>query len=155
MLNQNPYQIIELPAFQIVGFALRTSNSSAAHDIPQFWDRIYDSGVLNLIPNKISDDVYGLYTDYEGGDHTAYYTLIAGCRVSSIQNLTEEMIAKVVPEASYALFTAKGEFPKSVYETWQKIWHTELPRTYTGDFEVYGDKFHNDSEVDIYIAISR
>lgn len=149
-----PYKIVQKPSFQIMGLALRTSNLSAAQDIPQFWDRIRDSDVLSTIPNRASNEVLGLYTDYEG-DHTAAYTLVVGCEVNSVGKIPHEMVVKTVPASTYALFTTKGSYPQSVYEMWQIIWHTSLPRTYTGDFEVYGDKFQKNSEVGIYIAINK
>jgi predicted transcriptional regulator YdeE len=148
------YKIVQKTSFQIVGLALQTSNLSAAIDIPQFWDRIRDSDVLSTIPNKVSNDIFGLYTDYEG-DHSAGYTLIAGCEVGTVGKIPRDMIVKTVPASAYAVFTTKGSFPQSVYETWQIIWHLNLPRTYTGDFEVYGEKFIKNSEVEIYIAIHK
>ncbi len=149
-----PYKTVQKTSFTIVGLALTTSNLSAAYEIPPFWDQIRDSNVLSLIPNKVSENIYGLYTDYEG-DHTASYTLVVGCEVSSVGKIPDEMIVKTVPSANYAVFTAKGHYPQSVYEAWLSIWNLNLPRSYSGDFELYGEKFQKDSEVDIYIAVNK
>jgi predicted transcriptional regulator YdeE len=42
-----------------------------------------------------------------------------------------------------------------VIEGWQKIWSTDLNRSYVADFEVYGEKTKNpeDAEVEIYVGI--
>ena len=51
---------------------------------------------------------------------------------------------------------SKGDLTKgAVYETWSKIWNADLDRTFTADFEVYGEKAQNptDAEVEIFVAI--
>lgn len=107
------------------------------------------------IPNKISDEVVALYCDYES-DYTAPYSLVIGCPVSSIDAIPEGLVAKTIPASSYAVFRTVGEYPESLIETWGNIWKlSELERTYTGDFELYGDKFLSGSpkELEVYIAI--
>lgn len=44
---------------------------------------------------------------------------------------------------------------KIIYYPWLEIWEMELDRTYTADFEIYGEKTQNlqDAEVDIMIAV--
>ena len=107
--------------------------------------------IQEKIPNKTSNEVIALYCDYEG-DYTKPYSLIIGCPVSHPE-VPKGMVTKTIPAGSYALFEAKGEFPKSLIETWQDIWKREdLKRTYTGDFEVYGEKF-SDGEVEVFIAV--
>ncbi len=65
------------------------------------------------------------------------------------------MVAKIIPAGSYAVFPAIGEHPKKLIETWGHIWQqADLERTYTGDYEVYGDKFSGSpQEVEVFIAI--
>ena len=75
----------------------------------------------------------------------------------SLDNIPEGMIAKTIPPGSYAVFRAIGEYPTSLIETWGNIWQTKLKRTYTGDYEFYGEKFTSGSpqEVEVYIAIEK
>ena len=42
-----------------------------------------------------------------------------------------------------------------VFGEWTKIWNSDLVRTFTADFEVYGEKAQNpeNAEVDIFVAI--
>jgi predicted transcriptional regulator YdeE len=42
-----------------------------------------------------------------------------------------------------------------VFNEWPKIWNSDLPRAFTADFEVYGDKAQHlsDAEVEIFISI--
>lgn len=153
------YTTIQKPSILVMGIECRTSNAPEAgpHDISKLWKRFYNEDILSKIPNKASNEVFALYCDYEG-DYTQPYSLVIGCPVSSFDVIPEGMITKIIPSGSYAIFRAIGEHPKSVIETWGKIWQQpNLNRTYTGDYEVYGDKFISGSpkEVDVYIAIEK
>ena len=140
----------------IVGISCRTSNDQKAApiDIPKLWQRFYSENISSLIPNRASEEVIALYCDYEG-DHTKPYTVVLGCPVTSVETMPEGMVVKIIPEGTYSKFLAKGEFPKSLQDTWGEIWKTPLARTYTGDYEVYGDSFARDKkkEVQIFIAV--
>lgn len=151
------YTVIHNPSMIIVGIACRTSNKPEAGpiDIGRLWERFYSEDILNQIPNKLSNEVIGLYCDYEG-DYTQPYSLVIGCSVSSLDHMPEGMVSKVIPAGSYACFRAVGEHPKSLIATWGEIWSQDsLKRTYTGDYELYGDKFFSGSppEVEVFIAI--
>jgi predicted transcriptional regulator YdeE len=150
------YKIVQKSAIMVVGIECRTSNApeDAPQDIPQLWGQFYCQDVMNQIPNKASHEVIALYCDYEG-DYTQPYSLVIGCPVSSIDRIPEGMVAKIVPAGSYAVFSAVGEYPASLIETWGNIWQTGLKRTYTGDYEFYGEKFVSGSpkEVEVFIAI--
>lgn len=142
----------------MIGIECRTSNSSeeGPYDIPQLWNRFYSEDIISKIPNKVSSEVVALYCDYEG-DYTKPYSLIIGCAVTSLFIVPEGMVAKMIPGGFYALFTAIGEYPACLIETWGAIWQIDLKRTYTGDYELYGDRFTSrvPKEVDIFIAIDK
>lgn len=151
------YEVVQKPAMVIVGIECRTSNAPEAgpHDIPQLWGRFYNEDIIGQILNKISNEVVALYCDYEG-DYTQPYSLVIGCPVSSSDMIPDGMVAKTIPTGSYAVFRAVGEYPASLIEAWGNIWQQEdLKRTYTGDYELYGDKFTSGApkEVEVFIAI--
>ena len=151
------HEVVHKPTTLVIGIDCRTSNAPEAgpQDIPKLWGRFYSEDVLNRIPNKISNEVIALYCDYEG-DYTQPYSVVIGCPVSSIDTIPEGMVAKTIPASSYAVFRALGEYPASLIETWGKIWkQPSLDRTYTGDFELYGDKFASGSpkELEVFIAV--
>jgi predicted transcriptional regulator YdeE len=146
-----------ITAFNIIGIAVRTTNENgqSGKDIPALWDQFMSKGVLEKIPNKISNDIYCMYTDYEK-DHTKPYTTILGCKVAILDNLPEGMVGKHIGDSKYSKQVAKGNIMEGmVFNQWLKIWQSDLPRTFTADFEVYGSKTTNpvDAEVDIFIAI--
>jgi len=152
-------QTVQVEAFQIIGISVRTTNENgqAASDIPLLWEKFMTEGISEKIPNKISDEVFSIYTNYES-DHTKPYDTILGCKVSSFENIPEGMIAQSFEGGTFAKFLSTGNANKgAVYQTWVAIWNTDLDRLYTADFEVYGIKATNlpNAEVDIYVAIGQ
>jgi len=149
---------VTIKAFKVVGISVRTTNENgqSAKDIGELWNKFMSEGVLDKIPNKIDSTVYSIYTEYES-DHTKPYTTILGCKVENTDTVPDGMVAKIFKGGNYTKFTSKGDLTKGVvYEEWVKIWNTNLDRTYTADFEVYGEKAQNstDAEVAIYVAIN-
>lgn len=147
------WTLVDRPAFNLIGISCRTSNAEAMQTIPLLWKRFHEEALYTQIPHKCSDEVIGLYCDYES-DCNGSYTLLIGCPVSSLEKIPEGMVGRAVPHSVYALFRAVGEHPQAVVETWNQIWQTKLPRTYCGDFELYGDKFlKQPREVEVYVSI--
>ena len=66
-----------------------------------------------------------------------------------------ELETIVIQSGRYLVFTAKGDIPKIVIDTWKEIWEyfarkdAEYERLYTTDFEYYV----NQNEIEIYIAV--
>lgn len=147
----------QIEKFSVIGISVRTTNENgeAAKDIPQLWNRFITENIASKIPNKINSDIYCIYTDYEK-DHTKPYTTILGCKVENLETIPNEMVGKIVSETIYKKYVATGNILQgSVYNEWTKIWNADLPRTFTADFEVYGDKakdFEN-AEVELFIAV--
>ena len=138
-----------------------SSGSTAGHPIkrqvktsPFISERFYTENVRERILHKTSQDVYGLYCDYEG-DHTKPYSLLIGCQTAAVEAAPNGMVSKTIPASTYAVFSAVGPHPQALIETWGEIWKTDLKRTYTGDFEYYDDNFAYDkpTEVKVFIAI--
>ncbi|UHO39773.1 AraC family transcriptional regulator [Chryseobacterium capnotolerans] len=148
---------VKVEPFMVIGIAVRTTNENeqAAKDIPVLWEKLMKENVLENIPNKIDNTVYSIYTDYEK-DHTKPYTTLLGCKVENLDHVPEGMIGKSFEGGNYIKFTAKGNLADGlVINEWFKIWNMELGRTFTADFEMYGEKAQNpsDAEVDILIAV--
>lgn len=137
-----------------IGLELRTNNDECSMAMPAHKDRFFKENILSQIPNKINGNILALYTDYEG-DYTKPYSWILGCEVSSLDQVPEGLVGKVIPESNYAVFTTQGEFPQGLIAVWQNIWKSGLQRLYTSDFEVYRSDFdpQQNPEVKVYIAI--
>ncbi|MEP3208058.1 MAG: GyrI-like domain-containing protein [Maribacter sp.] len=147
----------KIKPFQVIGISVRTTNENnqAASDIGSLWGRFMTEDILQKIPNKLSDEILSIYTNYES-DHTQAYDTILGCKVSSLDVIPEGMLSQSFDGGTYAKFVSKGDVTKgAIYNTWVEIWNTDLDRLYTADFEIYGKKAKNpsDAEVDIFVAI--
>lgn len=143
--------------FYVIGISVRTTNEGgkAAKDIPQLWERFMSEDIESKIPAKISRDVYGIYTEYEG-DYTQPYTTVLGCKVESLDNIPEGFIGLTIETANYEKYTAKGKMSDDiVYNKWTEIWQSDLDRTYIADFEIYGERSvdMDNAEVDIFISV--
>jgi predicted transcriptional regulator YdeE len=147
---------IDIKGFFLVGISVRTTNANgqSAKDIGELWERFMGEGILLQIVNRISDDVYCVYTDYES-DQNGFYTAVLGCRVNSPDNIPVGLISLIVAPSTYLKYTAKGRLPDCVAETWQHIWNSSLNRRYTADFDLYSTKAQNpeDAEVEVYVGV--
>lgn len=147
-----------LETFYIIGLSVRTSNENnqAATDIPALWERFMTEGISSKITNRLSEEIYSLYTDYEK-DHTKPYTTVLGYKVKDLTAIPEGLTGVSVPGKTFEVFTASGKLSDGiVIGEWMRIWNMPLDRAYTGDFEIYGAKSQNpeQAEVDIYIALN-
>ena len=148
---------MEIQEFSIIGISVRTTNENgqSSQDIPALWNKFMTQSIVEKIPNKIDNALYCIYTEYEK-DHTKPYTTILGCMVSSLDSIPEGMTGATIEKTTYEKFTAKGNLQEGiVFNEWIKIWNSELNRSFTADFEIYGEKAQNseNAEVDIFIAI--
>ncbi|MDP1834968.1 MAG: GyrI-like domain-containing protein [Chlamydiales bacterium] len=147
------YTIIERPAFQVMGIAVRTDNAHAQENIGGLWQRFKEEKATTKIPHKSSEEVFGLYTDYES-DHNGLYTLVVGCAVDKVEEIPAGFAIKNVSAAKFAHFVAAGPHPMALVSTWMEVWSSGLDRTFMSDYEVYGSQFAEQPPVvNLYIAI--
>jgi len=150
-------QTVAIEQFNVIGLSIKTSNTNgqALFDIGQLWGRFLSESITDQIPNKVDDTVYSLYTDYEG-DHTKPYTVVLGCKVTSLDSIPADMVGRSFEGGSYATTSTKGDLTSGIIGTkWGEIWKMNLDRTYTADFEVYGAEAMNpkDAKVDFFVAV--
>ncbi len=149
---------MDIEKFHVIGISVRTTNENgqSSTDIPNLWQTFFTENSIDQIPNKIDSSIYCMYTDYEK-DHTKPYTTILGCRVENLSSIPNNMVGKTVEQTKYTKYVAKGNLAEGVvYNEWMKIWGADLPRAFTTDFEIYGEKAQNreDAEVEICIALT-
>jgi predicted transcriptional regulator YdeE len=147
----------KIQKFSVIGISIRTTNENgqSGNDIPALWNKFMSEGIIEKIPNKIDSSIYCVYTEYEK-DHTKPYTTILGCRVENLDTIPDGMAGKAFEEANYSKHVAKGNILHGiVFSEWTKIWNSDMQRTFTADFEIYGEKAQNpeNTEVDIFVAI--
>lgn len=148
---------MEQESFNIIGISVKTTNENcqSMKDLGKLWNNFYSENIISRIPDKLSDDIYSVYTDYKS-DYKGEYTTVIGYKVKSLDSIPEGLTGKRIQAGKYFKYTAKGKMPDVVMGMWKELWSKdkELNRAYTSDFEVYGKKSQNpdNAEVDIYIA---
>jgi len=77
-------------------------------------------------------------------------------KVSNLDAIPEGLIGREFHTENFTKFTAKGQMPQAVIDSWTNIWERdrELNRKYSYDFELYTDKSQKgeNAEVEIYIS---
>ncbi len=147
---------VNIDEFYVLGISVKTTNKNgqSAKDIGELWQRFMIEKIIDKVPDRLDDNIYCLYTDYQG-DYTEPYTVILGCKVNSHASAIEGMTLKKVNGGVFTKFTAKGNLSEGVvYNEWAKIWNISSARVYDTDFEVYGKNAMNpeNAEVDIFVA---
>ena len=148
-----------IPKFQVIGISIRTTNENgqAAKDIEKLWGKFWGEEIQKQIPNKVNDDIYAVYTDYDT-DYTGPYTVIIGLSVNSLDNIPEGFVGITIEDASYQKFVSKGKMPEAVVNTWMEIWQQDksLNRAYKADFTVHGKKYYDgdNAEVETFISVN-
>lgn len=149
------YTIRKVPARTVVGIARRTSNAEAHTCIPACWQAFLMNNTPARIPHRVAPPVmYAVYSDYEK-DWTKPYTYLLGCGVTRADKVPDGMEVRHIPAQTYAVFRAKGRMPDEIVTAWANIWASDLPRTYTFDFELYDKRFTRPvaKEADVYVAV--
>lgn len=148
---------VTLNPFFVLGIEVRTSNSpgKASIDIPELWMRFSTEKIASKLKNKVGDEVYSIYTDYEG-DYTQPYTTVIGFAVQNLDQIPAGMRGVAIAAGPYQKHALKGNMNEGlVFNAWLDIWKSGVSRAYTTDFEVYGANAQNPeaAEVDIFIAL--
>ncbi|WP_164108283.1 MULTISPECIES: GyrI-like domain-containing protein [Sphingobacterium] len=153
MINQTIQKI------HIVGISTRTinTNGQSAIDIESLWQKFWKEEIQNQIPNKVSEEIYAVYTDYET-DFTGEYTTVIGLPVHSLGEIPEGMIGITIEAATYHKIVSKGKMPEAIGNTWLAIWsdqELDSRRAYTADFTVHGRKYYDgdNAEVETYLSV--
>lgn len=150
-------EIIQEP-IQLAGLSLKTktvnANGQSSIDCKNLWHTFEDGNHAVSISNKVSDDIYGAYFDYEG-DSSHPFSYFVGCRIKNDSPIPEGLTRLTIPAGSYEKISARGKMPDCVIKAWKDIWEAGFPRTYQIDFEVYDERSHDwgNAEVDVYVSV--
>lgn len=132
------YEEVILEGFSVVGISIRTTNKNdqSEKDIRRLRMEFFSKNIADDINNRVSDDLYCVYNDFEDGEE-GHYTAIMGYKVYDTNDVTGEYAYADVEAGKYLKFITKGEIPHSARATWEYIWNTNLNRKYMTDFDVF------------------
>lgn len=148
-------QIINKPAFTVVGMQIRTTPMNP--EIPHLWDHFGPriDEVANIAEAYVS---YGLMGNY--AENMASFDYMAGVSVTSVGALPAGMTTWDVPAYTYAVFDATiptmGEVFDYIYNSWLAA--SGYHQTVSLTFERYGEDFNPhdpNSAVNIYIPVEK
>jgi predicted transcriptional regulator YdeE len=150
---------IHVPAFRLIGLKLpkKTTNKDgqANIDCGSLWQKFESEKVAARIPNKLGEEVYAVYFEYEG-DHTQPYSYFIGCKVETDAAGLPGLDTLLISSEDCVKIEAKGKMPDCVANAWRGIWNTVIDRAYQYDFEKYDDrsKDWSNAEVDIFVSVN-
>ena len=146
-------KIVQVKTKTIIGLKVRTKNEDEKNPQKQQIGSLWQNFFENIFPalGETPPTLYGVYSNYESDAHGEFDVLVGAEEVRK----SEGRESIVLEEGTYLCFTAKGELPQSVIETWGEIWNyfadkncTEK-RAYKTDFEHY----ISPDEAEIYIGL--
>lgn len=146
-----------LPAFSIIGIAVRTGNlnGQSGNDLAALWGKFVGEKLFEKIPNQVDNNtLYCLYTDYES-DFMGEYTTILGCPVASLNSVPEGFVGRKFEATQTEVFPVSGALPDCVVKCWEEIWQSKKRRAYTVDVEEYklSDLVKPSVEAKIYLSV--
>jgi AraC family transcriptional regulator len=136
---------------------------STKNAIGQLWTRFnnFYQKKKDLIKHLVSDAGYELWGGFEGEDNTKNEYIFVGMEVEKLDDLPVELVAKILPETRYAVFTLKGDeiksdWPDRVYPQWLPEAGLEQSSTYIIEYydsQRFKGMDSADSELDIYVPV--
>lgn len=150
---------IMLNPIHIIGIELRTTNDDGRsfQEIPPFWAHFMQENCMGQIPNKLNDDIYAVYTNFEnpGKNNKGLYSLIIGCSVDANSNLVlpHGFTRVTIPAGCYRVFPVEKGRHDNVGEVWQSIWAISDNEKLDWKFSCEFERYRTTGEIDIFIGI--
>ncbi len=148
---------IESKEFRLIGLKLQKKTSNEAGqsgvDCGNLWQKFETENYPDKIKDKLSNEVYAVYFDYDG-DHTQPFSYFIGCKVKADSVLPEGMHSLTIPAGTFTKVMAKGKMPDCVANSWRDIWKSEIDRAYKYDFEIYDERSKDWSNALVEIFVS-
>lgn len=156
----NP-RIVEKKGFRVAGVAIRTNEAEnrLAGTIPAFWERVRRDEAFWEALDRISvgSATLGLSTDFDGRDFSYWIAR----EIDPGSEVPAGMLSVIIPAQRYAVFTAAGAFPQSVWKAVDFVYNDWLKRSGRRraggpDFEWYDSRYDaatGSGEIDLYVPI--
>jgi AraC family transcriptional regulator len=136
---------------------------SMQNAIGQLWKRFsafYDKN-KSAIKHLASESGYEVWVDFDSKEDPKDDYIFVGVAVKKLQDPPLELVARILPETKYAVFTLKGDEIKSDWPSkaaTQWLTETGLKRSYPYIIEYYDSKRfkgvdEKKAELDIYVPV--
>ncbi len=148
---------IEKTEFKLIGLKLnhKTTNEGgqSSIDCGNLWQKFETENFAENVPDKLSDEIYAVYYEYEG-DNIKPFSYFIGCKVKIDADVPQGMDNIVIPAGSFTKVLSKGKMPDCVANSWKDIWNSDTDRAYKYDFEIYNERSIDWSNAEVEIFVS-
>ena len=147
-------EIVQQPAMKVVGIANTYDDGNLS--LPKLWAGF--APYRNSIDNRVGQDFFGIYENYEETSDGTTFVYICAAQVSNFDNVPQGMITRELHAQTYARFTHIGSLDR-LEDTLKYIWGSWLPKSAyqfaeKPDFELLPAGFNdNDPQNKIYLHI--
>ena len=144
-------------AFKLIGLKLEgkttNENNQSNKVCGLLWQQFESGNFREIIPGKLSDDIYAVYFDYEHQDKAVFFYFI-GCRAEDTATAPAGLQALQIPGQHYEKYTAKGVMTGCITDQWMAIRESGIRRLFGFDFELYDQKSRDWSNAEVDICVS-
>lgn len=123
------------PGRTLLGRELRASNDDPAA-LGEAWAGFFERGATAGIPGCQGEDIYAVYSEYEG-DETQPYSYFIGCEVEAEAPVPAGMSSRVIPAGKFEAFVSEGKQPAALMQTWPEIHAAKIERSFDMDYEIH------------------
>lgn len=86
---------VEIKEISLIGLSLKTkttnTNGQSSIDCKNLWHEFEEGKYADIIPGKLSDEIFGVYHHYEG-DSTKPFSYFVGCKVKSGTEIPQGLV---------------------------------------------------------------
>jgi AraC family transcriptional regulator len=167
-----PIEILEKQQTLLVGLSFfgdpfaTSAGWTEENEIGRLWNRFmaYMSAHPNQIKHLVNhEQAYEVHLEYEETPEKGEYEVFVGMEVEQLDDVPVELLVKILPPATYAVFTLKGQQITSC--DWGKLigqWMSDsgYEKALKFGFQLYDRRFKGmdnieESELDVYVPVKK
>lgn len=141
----------KMPGFEVLGMKYRGKNEKK--EVPELWEAFVPrmGEIKNRVDPKIS---YGVMDGFDR--ETGEFDYIACVEVTPSDEGPSGMEGVKIPDQTYAVFKSTLPTIRQAFDYAYREWFPQsgYERSPGPEFELYGDEFHKDQTIYIYIPLS-
>ncbi len=148
------FERVYFPGIKIIGIATKTQITEGQYyqDILSLWKRWATESLFDKIENRISNDTYNVFFDYDL-ENISEFSVLLGCAVENLNMIPRGMVGRQLPPTRCARYETTGKLPESLDRVWDKIESEKsYERNYIYDFNLY-DSIPLDPEIQRVITM--
>ena len=164
-------KIVEHDEMMLLGFSFfgdpfRVSAGwTEENEIGRLWQRFmaylaeHSQRIKQVKPEEVA---YEVHIQHEETPHTGEYEVFVGVEATSLEDVPVELTVKILPAATYAVFTLRGEQILSDWQLMIQAWMIDagFESAHSYGFQRYDDRFKgveriDESVLDVYVPVTR